>query len=494
MPCANCHKRSGWGTVEGPITTPAVTGHVLFNPVTLGNEQMGLRTTGPGTRPAYNDASLARALRDGIDPTGRRLAPTMPRYDLGPSEMTALTDYLRTLGAAPAPGVTATTLHLATIVTPGVDPSCRAAVLAVLRAFVDAKNAGSRNEARRRDNGPWDMKSHYEVYRQWELHEWDLSGSPGEWPTQLAALYSRQPVFAVVGGIGDGDWEPIHAFCESAAIPCVLPQTPWPPPRRDGTGFYSIYYSPGLALEVESLAQFVGGSGGADRRSAVRQIARCGSAGERAMRQLAQRLGAGADARPCTDGTEAIGPDRWRALLSDAPSTVVAWVVGADLAGLDEAMSTPNVLDRIERIVVSATLAGDALRAVRPTLRAKLYLASPYVSPSEFDQHAMRSLIWLKSRGLASANREVAVNAFFAVSVVADALGTPRAIESRDYFVEQLEHMVGRSPLRSAYPAVSLGPGRRFASLGCAVLKLPRDADGVVSAVVPWTVPDLKQQ
>jgi hypothetical protein len=84
------------------------------------------------------------------------------------------------------------------------------------------------------------------------------------------------------------------------------------------------------------------------------------------------------------------------------------------------------------------------------------------------------------------------VNAFFAASVVADALGTPRAIESRECFVEQLEHMVGRSPVRSAYPAVSLGPQRRFASLGCAVLKVPPEPGGPFAIAMPWTVPEMK--
>ena len=76
----NCHRRSGWGTVEGQVTTPPIAGSWLFNPATLGAAQMTVRTTGPGTRPAYDDPSLGRALRDGVDPAGRALSPTMPRY------------------------------------------------------------------------------------------------------------------------------------------------------------------------------------------------------------------------------------------------------------------------------------------------------------------------------------------------------------------------------------------------------------------------------
>jgi hypothetical protein len=492
MPCANCHKRSGWGTVEGPVTTPPVVGPVLFDRVTLGNVQMGIRTTGPGTRPAYDDASLARAIRDGIDPAGRRLSPTMPRYDIGPRDLVALITYLRALGASPAPGVTATTLHLATITTPGVDGRKREVMLSVMRAFVDAKNAGSRNETRRRDNGPWDMKSHYELYRQWELHEWTLTGSPARWPAQLAAHYASQPVFALVGGLGDSDWTPIHRFCEAEGIPCVLPQAPLPPVGAGAGGFYSTYYSSGLTLEAETLAQFAGTIRHGAHQPGIRQIARCGTTGQLAARVLAERLGAGSAESSCVDGAAPLQADQWRSLLSGSPPTVVAWIEPGDLVGLDQLASGEGALDGIARLVLSATLVGDGLGRLSSSVRSKAYLVDPFVAPDAFDRHAMRSLIWLKSRGLAEADRAVAVNTFFAVSLAADALGTPRAIESREYFVEQLEHMVGRSPLRSAYPALSLGPGRRFASLGCAVLKVPLEPDGTFATVVPWSVPDVK--
>ena len=94
MPCLNCHRRSGWGSSEGSLTVPSVTGATIFNPVTLGNRQMGVRTTGAGTRPGYDDRTLARAIRYGIDAAGRPLAPTMPRYALGEADQRALASVL----------------------------------------------------------------------------------------------------------------------------------------------------------------------------------------------------------------------------------------------------------------------------------------------------------------------------------------------------------------------------------------------------------------
>jgi hypothetical protein len=145
------------------------------------------RTTGPGTRPAYTDATAAaRCATVSI----RRAGPVVldARYTLGDEDGAALATYLRSLSAAPPPGVDDATVHLATIITPGVSASRRASMLDVLRTYVRHKNAGTRNETARRERGPWDMRQHYENYRSWVLHEWNLQGGPGEWAAQLAEL------------------------------------------------------------------------------------------------------------------------------------------------------------------------------------------------------------------------------------------------------------------------------------------------------------------
>ena len=291
IPCVNCHRRSGWGTTEGKLTTPPVVGPVLFAPVTLGNPQIGIRTTGPGTRPAYDDRLLARALREGMGADGRTLSATMPRYALNTTDAAALTAYLRTLGSAPAAGVTDSTLHLATITTPTGNPRKRDAMMAVLRSFTDLKNAGTRNETRRRTNGPWDMKAHYELYRQWDLHEWSLKGAPETWSRQLREYCAGQPVFAIVSGIADGDWAPVHEFCEQQGVPCIFPQAAAPPDRGVDGGFYSLYYSRGVSLEAAALAQYLLRPAGAGPTRSILQVARCGSAGQRAADQLGAAVG-----------------------------------------------------------------------------------------------------------------------------------------------------------------------------------------------------------
>jgi mono/diheme cytochrome c family protein len=472
MACANCHRRSGMGTAEGPLVVPAIANSVLFSPVTQGAPQLGQpRATGAGTRPAYGDDSLLRALRDGVDPAGRTLSPTMPRYALTDADGKALATYLRSLGATRPPGVDEARVHIATIVTSRVSPARRASMLDVLRTFVRAKNGGTRREVRRRENGPWDMKQMYEGYRDWVLDEWELAGEPNTWPAQLETLYRQQPVYAIVSGIADEDWSPIDAFCARHRIPAVLPQTPLPPGQPAG-GFYSFYYSRGVALEAQAIADHL--AAGRERPRAVRQVSRCGTPGEVAARALARDLETGAKGPQCVPPSTALSAETWRILIGDA-DTLVLWLDGDDLQGL-ESLAGSAAIDRVTEIYLSSTLLGDDLVRVPEAVARRVTLVDPFVPPDEFDAHAARSLIWMKANGIKPADRRVAVNALFAVVLAADALSAPRAIDSREYFGEIVEHMTNRSINPTAYPSVSFDPTRRFASSVCYLLKMPTGA------------------
>jgi hypothetical protein len=473
------------GGAEGPLVVPAIAGAVLFAPVTKGAPQLGTpRTTGEGTRPAYTDETLLRALHDGVDPAGRTLSATMPRYAVTAADAGALGAYVRTLGATPPPGLDESVVHVATIVTSEVGEARRASMLDVLRAFVRAKNGGMRHEARRRDLGGWDMKQMYETYRSWVLDEWDLSGTPGEWTAQLEELYRKQPVYAIVGGISDRDWSPIDAFCARHGVPAILPQTPLPPSVEPGEGFYSLYFSKGVTLEAQVLAHHLGA---ATPRRHVRQVSRCDTPGETAAATLARELKDGVTAGGCVPASTALTAGTWRSLVGGA-DTLVLWLEPGDGAGL-EALARSDSLANVKEVYASSTMLGeDALRLPEP-LAGRTVLVHPFVPPDEFDTHTARSLAWMAANGIHPADRQVAVNALFAIVLAADVLSLPRALASREYFVERIEHMAGKSLTPTAYPSVSFDPARRFGSTGSFLLKLPAAPGEPFRKVEEWYVP-----
>jgi len=147
--CANCHLRSGLGTVEGRILIPPITAKYLFRPVSTTAATMAQPPTsarGP-MRSRYTAATLARAIREGIDPDGRKFDYLMPRYALDEASMSATIDYLRQLGHGPVPGVGGETLDFATIITPDADPTQRQGMLDVLGRCFGANDAPVANQA-----------------------------------------------------------------------------------------------------------------------------------------------------------------------------------------------------------------------------------------------------------------------------------------------------------------------------------------------------------
>ena len=241
--CVTCHRRSGLGLVEGGMTSLPVTGDILYRPVWRGRPEMEMaRTTGPNARPAYTDESLAQALVSGAGANGIALAPTMPRYALPDADTRNLIAYLKTLSSKASPGADASTVRFATIVAGDVAPERRKALVDVMETFVREKNGGTRYENRRRTRPPMDMEFEYIRYRDWIFDVWTVTGPPASWPAQLEALYLKQPVFAVLSGVAEGDWAPVHEFCESTRLPCVFPTTNLP--VIDATDFYTVYFTP----------------------------------------------------------------------------------------------------------------------------------------------------------------------------------------------------------------------------------------------------------
>jgi mono/diheme cytochrome c family protein len=487
--CVKCHRRSGLGGSEGRNNIRPIAGRLLFSqpelarPVATGGGA-GARVAG---RPAYTEATLTRALREGFDPAGHALDPLMPRYTLSDAEVAQLRTYLGALSSEPAPGVSDTAIHFATIIAPGVGPEKPQAMLDVLRAFVGDKNGGTRKETRRREVGREQM---YRAYRTWVLHSWELTGPPETWREQLAAYYRRQPVFAVIGGIGGGSWQPVHAFCEAFELPCVFPDVDYP--DVTGTGYYPLYFSRGITLEAEVLAKHLLETGQPGKPGTVVQVYRDNALGRlpaQVLREVLQRKGKDGISiidYPLADASRM--PVEFLAKLSgnERPNVLVVWLDTADLKALEFAGAPPAGL---EEIYVSASL--SAMR--RPDLPehwlSKLRMVYPFDLPTSRAQRLARMKVWLRARNIPLADERTQANAFFAATVTGDAVSYLGENFSRDYFIERIEQMTQTSLSPSIYPHLSLGPGQRFASKGGYVVGFSPGEGGVPVAIGEWLIP-----
>ena len=472
--CAACHRRSGHGMTEGGIAIRPITAAALFDRTPVVGEPRLVHQFGHTLRPAYDQRGLARVLRQGIDVTGRRLDLLMPRYALNADEFAALAAYLRTLAAEPAPGVGDADIRLATVIQPGIASERRQAMIEVLTAFVGDKNAGTRSDEKRRQVGIMRMQR---AYRHWHLDVWQLEGPAESWPEQLETYYRRQPVFALVGGLGDADWAPIEAFSERRHLPCVFPQTRLP--GRAGRHLYTLYLSRGLLLEADVLAKHLAGQPDA----AVLQVFRPGSAGAEAAKQLRAALPGSAARLEDLVLEQPADAGFWQQLAARRGArSLVLWLAGDDLEGAAAALG-----DRAA-VYLSPGLLGELAPAKRlAAAGTPPLLAYPWPDAAAREAALGRTRAWLRRNGIADAGDATQVDTFFAVTLVGDVLAHILDNFSREYFIERLEHAVQQSLVAASYPHVSLGPDQRFAAKGSYVVRVEPDAG--FRAVSGWIVP-----
>jgi len=483
--CVKCHRRSGLGGSEGQNPIRPIAGRLLFKSSRTGYVQRRPMATGAvEVRPAYTRASLGRALREGVDPTGRTLDALMPRYVLDDAEIDQLYAYLEGLSAAAAPGVTEREIHFSTIITPDVSSDRRRAMLDVMQGFFRDKNGGTRKETRRREVSNEEM---YRAFRTWVLHVWELKGEPETWGRQLETLYRQQPVFAVIGGLGGGSWQPVHAFCEAFEVPCVFPDVDYPDVA--GTGYYPLYFSRGVTLEAEVLARHRSESGQSTKSRKIVQVYRDHPLGLSISRAFRDALRGRSGEQVIDYALPAAGrlPADFLTRLqrTERPSTLVLWLDSRDLKALDFAEAPP---DGLEAVYVSASLSAMHSPGLPENWLSKLMMVYPFDLPATRARRMTRLNAWLRARNIPIGDERTQANAFFAATITGDAVSHLRENFSRDYFIERIENMTQSSLSPSIYPHLSLGPGQRFASKGGYVVRFPAGAGGAPVAVSDWLI------
>jgi hypothetical protein len=488
--CAKCHRRSGMGSSEGGTRVRPVTGTALYRP----EEVFGAghsRKLPVTTRiyPPYTDESLARAIRDGVDPEGRRFDVAMPRYDLADSDLALLIGYLKSLSTSGAPGVTDRVIRFATVVDGRVSPARRNAVTDVLKTFFRDKNAGTRNEVERARVAPWTDYRKLRAYRVWDLDVWELSGPEESWEAQLEEHYRRNPVFALVSGVSAQGWGPVHRFCERHGIPCLFPNTDTP--VVFGPGYYTVYFSRGVMLEADALARHLGVGQDDVRRGPVIQVYRNDELGRAAAGAFRTSLAASgvSDLRDVRLPATGDLPQRFleEPQGGNSPATVVLWLPASDVRRIWErpwGTSPPG------RIYLSSTISGTAAAAALGAPNGEVYVVHPFALPKgKGVQDRIR--IWLAARKVPPGDERLQANAFFAAGITGDALDRMLDFFSRDYMLEWVEHMTEESINPSAYPRMSLGPGQRFGSKGSFILRYEPDGIGF-APVGGWIVPETR--
>jgi len=461
--CLNCHRRSGLGGADGVQLVLPVNGPSLLTP------RANLRLE----RPAYTEESFAVALRQGVNPNGLPFDPVMPRYRLPDLEAKALFTYLQGLSNTFSPGVDDNDLHLATVVSADADPAKRQQMLAILDAYFKNKNAETRNERKRLEAGVFFQAYRTKAYRRWVHHVWELTGPPESWAAQLAAYERQQPVFALVSGLVNGPWAPVHEFCRRQQIPCILPNTDLP--ELDAADSYTLYYSRGLALEAEVLAAVLRQAGYAR----VLQVVRAGTegtAGGARLQALLQAQGVVATQSPLPQSAA-----DWRELrqqLDDVQlEALVLWLDAPDLQAFAAGAEVANT-----PIYLSSSLLDSNLEAVPPPLRKGAKAVHPFILPEEQGKRFVQTSSWLKNNQIPLVSPRLQGQTFYACLLLTGSLTHIRQHFYRDYLLDKIDHRDNMAAYSGNYPRLSFGPEQHFLAKGAYIINL---ADGSSRWIVP---------
>lgn len=520
--CITCHRRSGMGGVEGDIPVSPINGRFLF--AQPGDKVMATMDPRVGKRmnqahAPYDDESLGTAIRKGTNNSGREMSVVMPRYTLGEPEMKALIAYLRQLSGERSPGVTAESIRFATVIAPDVEPERRKALVDMMRAAFNQKNGSTvtANSTRGRRHMTSAAEFVLGTERNWELDVWELQGPPESWGAQLEEQYRKQPVFALVSGVSNSTWQPVHDFCEREQVPCWFPSVDLPPATQQ---FYPVYFSRGVALEAAVLARHLTEKG-RHRPQRLVQVYRDDVTGRGAASALTQALedsGIRVEARVLPTGS----PEALRDAVAgiEPGDSVVFWLRPEDIAVLGKAPGAAETY-------FSAVLSGGERAPFSPAWKTSTRMVYPYELPDKRQANLAYFHQWLKLRNIPLVDEPMQSEVFFALNFLTETVAEMLDNLYRDYLIERAETMISRheggkaeeqararDALRSAarnvtgaqpgmaeqaqsgsrsgtsiYPRLSLGPTQRFASKGGYIVRFGDAAGGSLVAESGWIVP-----
>ncbi len=498
--CVNCHRPSGFGSSEGGNFVPPITGPLLFDARQLNRNRIfaklfqeaqpstfSAQVRQPRMRPAYTSETLAKAIRTGVDPAGRRLGPIMPRYDLGDRDLANLIAYLRTLSARVDPGVDKDVIHFATVITPDIDPSRRAAFLKTVEAFFDWRNKHTEGDQSRPNFSPYYRSDFIDSYRIWKLHIWELNGPPKTWTDQLRKRYAEQPVFAMVSGLVSGPWSPVAAFCNESRVPCVFPNTELPKPD---TADYdqTLYFSRGLALEARALVDHLRLQPGMRRIVQLSHAAPAGAMPARVFERAAGRElgGIALEKHVFADLAGLRGLLDAIAASPEKPDALIVW---PGPAAADALSALGTVSTSITHVLLPSAALETTLGMASAPGGEGVAFAYPYELPTGYHPRAFRVRGWMRTRGLEISHPRLQFQTYYALTMLEHGLRHIIGDFYRDYFVEIIEHEAENKLNPGTHPNLALGPGQRFASKGAYIVVLDGKARGGFKAVSPWIVP-----
>ena len=441
MLCSSCHGFDGKGRPEGGITPSIITWNALTSAL-RSKDLLGHR------RPAYTLASLRRAITRGVDPLGKSLGATMPRYELSPKDYNNLVEYLKVLGKEYEPGLTSTSIRLGTIV-PASGPL--AAVgrrsVALLKAYFDELNY---------QGG---------IYgRRLELFVIHPSGTSAEVERQGEEFVRKNNIFAISGILAPGNETGLTDAMERLGVPTIgafASNTE----ADSSSRLKTFYLLSGLSQEARVLVKFAG----EHTKDTAEKIAVVFPESLAGLATLVTEQCRSLSTENVTalKYSEFEGAKFARSLSSQKITTVFFLGRGSELADL---LAAAPDLHWTPTVFQPGPLAGEEVLKIGAPFADHVFLSFPTL-PTDLEAEAMGEYRRLTAKyhlDPAQPARLLAVLA--SAKVLTEGLRRAGQQLGRERFVVALSSMYGFQT--GLTPPISYSPTRRIGALGAYVVKL----------------------
>ena len=448
LKCSNCHGSDGRGKAEGGVTPANIRWEELTKPATSG--PAGRR------RSAYSGKLLVRAIALGIDASGNRLDPAMPRYRLTHEQAADLVAYLEVLGRETDPGVTETSLKIGVVLPPASITGSAQAIREVIAAFVLQVNE---------QGGFYGRKVRFSFVT-----------SPDEIEARAGAIRdfveTEQP-FALISSYVAGCEEEIGRYLEENKIPLIGPIALYAKdePSRHRHVFHLVA---GLAGQGEALGRFAAQL--PQLKHSVALMVR--REGDDQIRTLTETIG-----KRLIDGgwvaardvalTETSTPD-WAGLLRGGDTCSVFWFAPA--SGLDEFYRAAVKAGSYPFLFAPSALTGRELLSAPAGFAGRIFSSFPTL-PSDQTSAGRSELLKLAGEGHVFDGNFPRI-ALSSAKLLAHGLRQMGKEVSREKLVETLENFYDYNTGQT--PAVTFNRNRRVGAQGVHVVGIDTQRKSLV--------------
>lgn len=442
FPCSNCHGLRGEGSKEGGIQPPPLDWASLSSP------RQSLLTR--NDRGSYTEVSLARAIHLGLDSSGGRLHPGMPRYKMTAAQMGDLIAYLKRIGkeSDADPGLSDDAIKIgAALPMSGSLARVGEDIKAALAAcFAEGNSQGG-------------------IYgRRVELIVEDSRGDAAGTAQATRKLVEQDKVFALLGSFEPQGSDETNEFLRRSEVPLIGPVTLSPRlpvvPNR-----YVFYMIPSFADQARSLVDFIASE---ETRPKGRPASR-----------LAVVYGDSDFDRDALSGlksqskmypVEIVAEQGYRAGAISAAATVAALASKKPhyiffFGGVDDMTSFVGEMDRANLeagLLSSAVMAGRGAFSMPPAVLARTYLSYP-ISLSDRDDLS-EFIALMQKAGVSLRSAAFQAVAYAAAKVFIEAAKNSDRQLSRTALVNSLDHL--QNFKTGVIGPVTFGPNRRVGAAG----------------------------